>query len=95
MSFFTIVSYIAIVIMSISMLLTLVRFIKGPSLPDRVISLDVFSANLLGLLAIYSILSEQKSYLNVALTISLVAFVGTLTFAYYLVQKKNKHQEND
>mgnify|MGYP002651794816 CR=1 len=95
MSFLTTIFNIAIVIMSISMLLTLVRFIKGPSLPDRVISLDVFSANLLAVLAIYSIISEQKAYLNVALSISLVAFVGTMTFAYYLVQKRNKHQEND
>lgn len=95
MNFFTLSSYIAIVITSVSMLLILVRFIKGPSLPDRVISLDVFSANLLGVLAIYSILSQQRSYLNVALIMSLVAFVGTLTFAYYLVQKKNENHEND
>ncbi len=95
MDFFTTCAYIGIIVISISMVLALVRFIKGPSLPDRVISLDVFSANLLAVLAIYSILADQKSYLNVALAMSLVAFVGTMTFAYYLVQKKNKHREND
>jgi len=92
---FIISSYIAIGIISVSTLLTLVRFIKGPSLPDRVISLDVFSANLLAVLAIYSILSEERTYLNVALTMSLVAFVGTMTFAYYLVQKRSKHRDDD
>jgi multicomponent Na+:H+ antiporter subunit F len=76
------------------MILTLIRFIKGPSLPDRVISLDVFSGNLLVVLAIYSILSGEKAYLNVALTMSLVAFVGTMTFAYYLVQKRNQHKKD-
>jgi len=95
MSFFIMIAYISIAIISVSMLLTLVRFIKGPSLPDRVISLDVFSANLLAVLAIYSILAEEKTYLNVALTMSLVAFVGTMTFAYYLVQKQNKQREDD
>ena len=90
MNLFTVAAYIAIVIISISTLLTLIRFIIGPSLPDRVISLDVFSANLLAVLAIYSVLSDEKAYLDVALIMSLIAFVGTMTFAYYLVQKRKK-----
>lgn len=95
MSLFTTAAYIAIAIISISTILTLVRFFKGPSLPDRVISLDVFSANLLAVLAIYSVLSEEKAFLNVALIMSLIAFVGTMTFAYYLVQKREKSKNYD
>ncbi|HKK74554.1 MAG TPA: monovalent cation/H+ antiporter complex subunit F [Saprospiraceae bacterium] len=94
MNLFTAAAYIAIVMISISILLTLIRFIKGPTLPDRVISLDVFSANLLAILAIYSVLAEEKAYLNVALIMSLIAFVGTMTFAYYLVQKRNKYKDD-
>lgn len=95
MSLFTTSAYIAIAIISISTILTLVRFFKGPSLPDRVISLDVFSANLLAVLAIYSVLADEKAYLNVALIMSLIAFVGTMTFAYYLVQKREKPEDYD
>jgi multisubunit Na+/H+ antiporter MnhF subunit len=95
MNLFTLSAYIAIIIITISTLLTLIRFIKGPSLPDRVISLDVFSANLLAVLAIYSVLAGEKSYLNVALIMSLTAFVGTMTFAYYLVQKRQNTEEDD
>lgn len=95
MSLFLISAYIAIVLISISTLLTMIRFIKGPSLPDRVISLDVFSANLLAILAIYSVLAGEKAYLNVALIMSLIAFVGTMTFAYYLVQKRHKYTSDD
>lgn len=95
MSLFTTAAYIAIAIISVSTILTLVRFFKGPSLPDRVISLDVFSANLLAVLAIYSVLSGEKAYLNVALIMSLIAFVGTMTFAYYLVQKREKSKNYD
>jgi multicomponent Na+:H+ antiporter subunit F len=94
MSFFVTTAYFSIGIISASMIVTLIRFIKGPSLPDRVISLDVFSGNLLVVLAIYSVLSGEKAYLNVALTMSLVAFVGTMTFAYYLVHKR-KEERND
>lgn len=92
---FIISAYVAIGMISASMVMTLIRFLIGPSLPDRIISLDVFSANLLAVLALYSVLSGEKTYLNVALTMSLVAFVGTMTFAYYLVQKKNKDAADD
>jgi len=95
MSFFILVAYIAIGIISLSTILTLIRFMKGPSLPDRVISLDVFSANLLAILAIYSVLSDEKTYLNVALIMSLVAFIGTMSFAYYLVQKRDKPKDDE
>jgi len=94
MSFFTLAAYIAIGIISLSTVLTLIRFIKGPSLPDRVISLDVFSANLLAVLAIYSVLSNE-TYLNVALIMSLVAFIGTMTFAYFLVQKRDNSKDDE
>lgn len=94
MSLFMISAYIAISIISVSTILTLIRFMMGPSLPDRVIALDVFSANLLAVLAIYSVLSDEKTYLEVALLMSLVAFVGTMTFAYYLVQKRNKDEDD-
>jgi len=95
MNLFTVAAYIAIVMIIISTLLTLVRFIKGPSLPDRIISLDLFSANLLAILAIYSVLAGEKAYLNVALIMSLIAFVGTMTFAYYLVQKRDNSKNDD
>lgn len=95
MSLFVTSAYIAIAIISVSIVLTLIRFLMGPSLPDRIISLDVFTANLLAVLAIYSVLSDQKTYLNVSLIMSLVAFVGTMTFAYYLVQKRKEETQDD
>ncbi|HBH23986.1 MAG TPA: hypothetical protein DDY13_11255 [Cytophagales bacterium] len=64
------------------------NWLYNGSLPDRVILLDLFSGNLLVVLAIYSILSGEKACLNVALTMSLVAFAGSLTFANYPVQKE-------
>jgi multicomponent Na+:H+ antiporter subunit F len=95
MNLFEISAYIAIGVISLSIILALVRFLMGPSLPDRIISLDVFTANLLAVLAIYSVLSDQKTYLNVSLIMSLVAFVGTMTFAYYLVHKRKEETQDD
>jgi multicomponent Na+:H+ antiporter subunit F len=88
MSLITVSLTISISILSICLILTLVQFIKGPSLPDRVVALDVFAGNVLAILAIYSVLTEVEVFLNVALALSLIAFVGTMSFAYYLVRQK-------
>lgn len=81
---------IAVGMLCICLALILVRFIKGPHLPDRVIALDVFSATLLGLLAVYSVISDVRAYLDVAIVLSLVTFMGTIAFVYYLLHQKNR-----
>lgn len=88
MSIISITLSISVAILCLCLVLTMVRFIKGPSLPDRVVALDVFSANILALLAVYSMISGVEVYLNVALALSLITFVGTMSFAYYLVRQK-------
>lgn len=81
---------ISIILLSVSVFLILVRFMRGPSLPDRVISLDVFSATLLGILAVYSLITDVQSYLDVAIVFSLVAFMGTVAFVYYILKRDGK-----
>lgn len=86
MTFFALL-YAAIAVLCLCLAVTLVRFVKGPTLPDRVMALDVFSANLIGILVIFSIISGTPANLSVALLFSLVTFVGSMSFAYYLLQK--------
>ena len=75
--------------LSLGMVFMLIRFIKGPSLPDRIVSLDLFSTALIGFLAIYAVISGGKGYLDIALVFSLITFLGTMAFAYYLGKGKN------
>ena len=81
---------IAMVILFIALVLIMVRFVKGPSLPDRIISLDLISSALIAILALYSMISGIKSTLEVALVLSLVTFLGTMVFANYILEKIKK-----
>jgi len=74
-------------IIAFSMLLIFIRLIKGPDLVDRIIATDIFSANLIGLIILYSLLSDNMIYLDIALVISLIAFLGTMAFAYFLIKE--------
>lgn len=81
--------WVIIPILAISVLLVFVRFLKGPSVADRVISLDMLILMAIGIVVIYSILYEQSTFLDIAMLFALIAFLGTVAFAYYLEKRKN------
>lgn len=88
MSLFQVSISIAMTILSLCLLLGMVRFLKGPTLADRITAFDLLAANIIGLIAIYSVLTEEIVFMDVALILSLIAFISSMFFAYYLVRKK-------
>jgi multicomponent Na+:H+ antiporter subunit F len=83
--------YIILPVLTISMLIIFVRFIKGPSLSDRVVALDLIITTGIGIIAIYSIHTNQPTFLDIAMILALIAFLGTVAFSYYL----EKREKND
>ena len=71
-------------ILGIAMILALVRLLIGPSLPDRVVALDLMTSLGIGTIATYAIATEQAALLDVAIILALVSFLGTVAFAYYI-----------
>ncbi len=72
------------IILSISVLMVLTRFIKGPALPDRVISLDMFTTITTGLLVLISFFLNNYILLDVSLVYAVLAFISVLIMARYL-----------
>jgi multicomponent Na+:H+ antiporter subunit F len=70
----------------LSLLLVSLRLMLGPSLPDRVVSLDLLAILAAGFIALYSISAHQPVYLDVAITLTLIAFLSTVAFARYVQQ---------
>ncbi len=81
------VSMVALSIFAAAMLIALVRLLRGPSMPDRVIALDLIATLSVGAIAVYSILIGQAIYLRAAMVLALVAFLGTVAFALYLEKR--------
>ena len=67
-----------------SMIPVLIRVIKGPSLPDRVIALDVAASIVVAIILVHCIQSGSLYYLTVATVVALVAFLGTVALALYI-----------
>lgn len=75
---------ISLVILMLSLALALWRLARGPALPDRVVTLDLVASIVLGIIAAYSVLSGVALFLNAAVLLALIAFLGTVAFARYL-----------
>ncbi len=77
-------------VLSLAAVLVFFRFIKGPYTIDRVVSLD-FMINIgISIIAIYCMITDESSFLDVAMILALIAFLGTVAFSYYLEQREKK-----
>jgi multicomponent Na+:H+ antiporter subunit F len=77
-------AYLALVILSVAMILAVVRLLRGPSTPDRVVALDLFAMLAVGVIAVLEVMTDEASLLFGALIWGLVSFLGTVAFARYL-----------
>ena len=64
-----------------------VRLVKGPSLPDRVVSADAISVLAVALAGVLAVASNRHAFIDVAIALALVAFLATVAFAWYADQR--------
>ncbi|GIN19850.1 MAG TPA: Na(+)/H(+) antiporter subunit F1 [Bacillus bacterium] len=79
-----IVIKIALLGFAISSFILLLRVIKGPSTPDRVVALDAMGINLIAITALMSMLLATNAYLDVILLLGILSFIGTVAFSKFL-----------
>lgn len=82
--------FLILPILSVAMLFAFIRLVLGPSLPDRVVALDLLATFGIGMVAVYSIATDQAAYMDVAVILALIVFLGTVAFAYYIQREERK-----
>ncbi|WP_062227285.1 cation:proton antiporter [Aureimonas frigidaquae] len=76
---------IALLFIGIAFVLTIIRIFKGPTLPDRVLGLDVLTAGSIGFIAIIGIDTGFTLYVDVAIALGLVGFLATISFSRFIM----------
>ena len=71
-------------VLSLAAVLAFVRVVRGPTLPDRVVGIDLIATVAVGVLGVCAIAFEQPALLQPALVLGLVTFLGTVAFARYV-----------
>ena len=79
-----IVTHTALVTLGLALLLALVRLVKGPTLPDRIVAMDLIGVIVVGLIVVLAASSKVPATLDAAIVIALIGFVGTVAYATYV-----------
>ena len=90
---------ITTVLIVLGLFCAFLRLIKGPSLPDRVVCVDVITILAVAIAGLFAVSSNHQYYVDVAIALSLVAFLATVAFAWYVerrtVQMEPEKQAQD
>lgn len=79
---------VSLAILALAILFTIVRLVRGPTLPDRVVAVDLvgmLAAGMIGALAVYS---GNGVYIDVAIVLALISFLATVAIARYIERRQ-------
>lgn len=72
--------------MSVALVLNMMRLLKGPDLPDRILALDTLYINAIALIILLGLYLSSDLFFEAALLIAVMGFVGTVAIAKHLLR---------
>jgi multicomponent Na+:H+ antiporter subunit F len=76
--------------LGLALVLAFVRLLRGPDLPDRVVALDLMTTIGVAVCGVYAVTMDKLLYLDVAIVMALITFVGTVALARFLEEKSKR-----
>lgn len=83
----------ALVLTTIGGIAGCIRLVLGPSLADRVVSLDLVTVLLIAVAAILALKTGEAVYLDLGLALALVGFLATVAFARYAERRPERRED--
>jgi multicomponent Na+:H+ antiporter subunit F len=77
-------SQITLVTLGVALLVAFIRLVKGPTLPDRIVAMDLFGVLVVGLIVVLAGWTGVRATLDAAIVIALIGFLGTVGYATYV-----------
>ena len=71
-------------VLLLSIIMAIIRIIKGPSAPDRVVGLDTVNTIVITSMVIFGAATSQVIIIDVAIVYALLSYISTLFIAKYL-----------
>ena len=62
------------------------RVIMGPTVPDRVVALDVIATNVVAIALLYSMFTGLGFYVDVAVVLAIIGFISTIAVARFVTE---------
>jgi len=77
---------IALAMLILAQIFNLVRMVRGPSVPDRILSLDTMYINTISLVVLIGVVRGGTAFFEASLVIALIGFVATVGFTKFLLR---------
>ena len=71
-------------IIVLALLISFVRFVKGPTASDRVVALDTMTTIFVSVLVLLGYIFQRFIYIDVSLVYAVLGFIGVIVIARYL-----------
>lgn len=88
---YTIGLSLAYVALTVGLFACLSRVVRGPSLADRVLAVDLMTVSGSGLMAVSAVAFDDSVFLDIALFLVVTGFVGTAAFAQFIERQQREH----
>lgn len=79
---------VTFILLMLAIVVAFIRLVLGPSLPDRVVALDLITVLAVAFCALFAIAAEEPAFLDVAIALALIAFLATVAFARYAERRQ-------
>ena len=81
---FDVISQITLATLGVALLVAFIRLVKGPTLPDRIVAMDLIGVLVVGIIVVLAGSSGVRATLDAAIVIALVGFLSTVAYATYV-----------
>ena len=81
-------------LLTIAILICLIRMVKGPSVLDRILAFDAITICAVGLMVLLSVRWETPYFIELILVYSLLGFLGSVAFIFYLQGTMSDSESN-
>lgn len=71
------------------------RLVRGPSLPDRVVALDMMTVAIVAFCGLAAVRSRDPAFLDVALALALVGFLATVALARFAERQQVRAEKKE
>lgn len=86
---------ISVGLLILSLVLCSLRIARGPTLPDRVLGLDMLTSVGIGYVAVIAVRTGFQFYVDIAIALALVGFLATVALARFILQRWSIESSRD
>ncbi|GIL03306.1 MAG: cation:proton antiporter [Alphaproteobacteria bacterium] len=84
---------VSLALLTVTFALAVGRVVIGPTLPDRIVALDMLVGAAIGYIAVIGVRTGYSLYLDIAIALGLVGFLATVAFARFVMERGRTEQD--